>query len=93
MGCQDGVIRLNDRAGQPRSRIHAKFQFRFLSIISGEAFHQESTEAGTGSTSERVENEETLESGTVIGQTTNLLHDGVDELLPDGVMTTSICKT
>jgi len=56
-------------------------------------FHQERTEPGTGSTTERVEDEETLKSGAVIGQTTKLVHDGVDELLPDSVMTTGIYKT
>jgi hypothetical protein len=93
MGCQDGVIRFHDRAGQPRGRVHAKLQFRLLAIVGGEAFLQEGTEPGTGSASEGVEDEETLESGAVIGQASDLFHDGVDELLPDSVMTTGICKT
>lgn len=93
MGRQDGVVRLNDRTGQARGRIDAKFQLRLLAIVGGETFLQEGTEPGTGSTSEGVEDEETLESGAVVGQTTDLLHDGFDELLPDGVVTASICKT
>ena len=55
--------------------------------------HQERTESGPSSTTERVEDEETLKSRAVICQTTELLHDGVDELLSDGVMTTGIYKT
>ena len=93
MGRQNRVVRFDDGAGQLRSRIHAKFQLGLLAIIGGEAFHQESTEPGTGSTAEGVEDEETLKSGAVVGQTTKFLHDGVDELLSDSVMTTGICKT
>ena len=93
MSRQDSVVRFNDRTRQTRGRIHAKLQFRLLAKVGGEAFLQESTEPGAGSASERVEDEETLESGAVIGQTTDLLHDGVDELLPYSVMTTSICET
>lgn len=90
---QNGVVRFNDRAGQLRSRIHAKLQFRLLAIVSGETFQQQSTKPGTGPTPEGAENEETLKSGTIIRQPPNPLHNRVDELLSDGVMTTSICET
>ena len=90
---QDRVVRFDDRSGQLRSRIHAKLQFRLLAIVRGETFHQQGTKPGTSSTSEGAENEETLKSGTIIRQPANRLHNGVDELLSDGVMTTGICKT
>ena len=93
VGRQNGVVRFDDGAGQLRSWIHAKLQFGFFAIVGGEAFHQESTEPGTGSATKGVENEETLKSGAVIGQTTKSLHDGVDKLLSDGIMAASICKT
>jgi hypothetical protein len=93
MGRQNGVVRFDDRAGQLRSRIHAKLQFGLLAVVGGEVFQQESTEPRTGSASEGVEDEESLKSGAVIGQTTKLLHDGVDELLSDGVVTTGIYKS
>jgi hypothetical protein len=37
-----------------------------------------------------VEYEEALKTGTVVCKTTSLVHDGIDHLLPDGVMTASI---
>lgn len=33
MGRQDRIVRFDDRTGQPRSRIHAKFQFGLLAIV------------------------------------------------------------
>lgn len=90
MGRQDGVVRFDDRAGQLGSRVHAKLEFRLLAIVGGEVFQQESAEPGTGSTTEGVEDEETLKSGAVVSQTTELFHYGVDKLLSDGVMTTGI---
>jgi len=78
MGRQNRVVGFDDGAGQLGSRIHAKLQLGLLAIVCGEAFHQESTEPGTGSTAEGVEDEKPLKSGAVVGQTTKLLHDGVD---------------
>jgi len=90
MSRQHGVVRFNDRAGQLRGRIHAELQFGLFAIVGGEVFQQESTKTGTCSAAEGVEDEETLESGAVVSQTTKLIHDGVDKLLSNGVMTTGI---
>lgn len=38
-----------------------------------------------------MEHKESLQAIAVVGQPAELVHDGVDELLPNGVMTTSIC--
>ena len=93
VGRQNGVVRLNDRAGQLRGGIHTKLQFRLLAIVGGKAFHQQSAKARTSSASEGVEDEETLESRAVIRQTADLLHHGLDEFFSDSVMTASICET
>jgi hypothetical protein len=37
-----------------------------------------------------VEDKEALETGTVVGETTDLLEDAVDELLADSVVTTRV---
>jgi hypothetical protein len=38
-----------------------------------------------------MENEKSLETGTVICQTTKLIRHGIDELLSDSVVSTGIC--
>ena len=90
VGGQDSVVRLDDRVAEPGGGINAELEFRLLSVISGKALEQESTETGTGSTTERVENEETLETGAVIGQTPDLVHNWVDLFFADGIVATSV---
>jgi hypothetical protein len=87
---QNGVIGLDDRGGDLRRRVHAELQLALLAIVNRQTLHQEGTEAGSSSTTEGVENEETLESGAVIGDTADLIQDLVDEFLSDSVVATSI---
>jgi hypothetical protein len=73
-----------------RSGIDTKFKLGFLAIVCRQLLHQESTESRASSTTERVEDEEALETGTVISEFIQLVHNGVDELLSNGVVATGI---
>jgi len=90
VGREDGVVWLDDGAAHLRRRVHAEFELRFLAIIGGEAFHQKSAKAGTSSATERVENEEALETRAVICQSPELVDADVDDLLSNSVVTTGI---
>ena len=90
VGGEDRVVGLNDRGGSLGSRVDAELELGLLAIVDREALHEESTETGTGTTTERVENEETLETAAVVGNAANLVEDLVDKLLADGVVTTSV---
>lgn len=90
VGSQDRVVRLNDRGRHFRGRVDRELKLGLFAIVGREALHQEGTETGTGTTAERVEHKEALETGTVVGETTDLLEHAVDELLADGVVTTSV---
>lgn len=92
VGGQNGVVRLDDGVGHRRGRVNAKLELRLLAVVVGETLHEEGTETRTGSTTEGVEDEEALQARAVVSQTTDLVHDGVDELLADGVVTASICR-
>ena len=89
---QNRVVRLNNGVRHLRRRVNAEFEFRLLAIVGGQALEKESTETRTSSTTERVEHEEALQTGTVIGEPTNLVHDKVDLLLADSVVATCICN-
>ena len=41
MGCQDGVVWLNNSGGDLRCGVDGKFQFGFFAIINTETFHEE----------------------------------------------------
>lgn len=91
VGRQYGVIWLDDRVSESGGGINAELELRLLSIIGRKTLKQESTEAGTGSAPERVEDEEALETRAVIGQTPDLVHNWVDLFFSYGVVTASVC--
>lgn len=88
---ENGVVRLNNRIRHCRRRVHAELQLRLLAVVGGKALKDESAETGASSTSKRVEHEEALETIAVIGQTADLVHDEVDLLLANSVVTTGVC--
>ena len=90
VGGKDGVVWLDNGAAHFRCRVHTEFELRLLAIVGGETLKEESTETRTSATTERVEDEEALEARAVVGQTADLVHRRVDELLADGVVTTGI---
>ena len=90
VGGQDGVVGLHDGGSVLRGGVNAEFQLGLLAVVNGETLHQESTETRTGTSTEGVENQETLETSTVVGNTADLVEDLVDHLLSDGVVTTGV---
>lgn len=90
VGGEDRVVGLNDGGGGLGSRIDAELELALLAVVEGQAFHEEGTETGTGTTTERVEDEEALETNTVVRDTANLVEDPVDKLLAHGVVTARV---
>lgn len=90
VGGQDGVVWLNDRRSVLRSRVNREFELALLSVVNGKTLHEQGAETGTGTSTEGVEDQETLETIAVIGNPANSVENCVDELLSDGVVATSI---
>lgn len=90
VGGEDGVVWLNDGGGDLRSRVDAELELALLAVVDGETLHEESTETRAGTTTEGVEDEETLETRAVVGDVADLVEDLVNELLADGVVATSV---
>lgn len=90
MGGEDGVVGLNDRCGDLRGRVDTELELALLAVVDGQTLHEEGTETGTCATTERVEDEEALETGAVVGDAADLVEDLVNELLADGVVTTGV---
>jgi hypothetical protein len=90
VGGQDRVVWLNNGSCGLRSWVNAELQFDLLAEVDGETLHEKSTETRSSSTTERVEDEETLETGAVIGNVANLIQNLVNQLLANSVVTTSI---
>jgi hypothetical protein len=60
VGGQYRVVWLYNRCGHLGSGVDREFELGLFTIIGRESFHKESTETGTGSSTERVEDEESL---------------------------------
>jgi hypothetical protein len=63
---QDGVVWFNNSGRYLGSWVDGEFKFGFLSVINRETFHKKRCESRSGTTTEGVEDEETLETSTLI---------------------------
>jgi hypothetical protein len=84
------VVWLNNGSGDLRSRSHSERQLRFATVVDGKSLQKEGAEAGSSSTSSGMEDKEALETGTIVGKLSDAVKAEVNNLLADGVMTTSI---
>jgi len=90
MGGQDGVVGLNNGSGNLRSGVDGELKLGLLAIVNRQTFKKQSTETGTGTTTEGVEDKETLKTSAVISESADAVQDNINELLANGVMTTSV---
>jgi hypothetical protein len=66
VGREDSVVGLNDGGGDARSRVDGELELALLAVVGGKALKEKSTETGTCTSTEGVEDEETLERRAVI---------------------------
>jgi len=90
VGSQNGVVRLNHRGGNLWSWVDTELELALLAIVDGQTFHQQGTEPRYSSTTEEVEDEETLQARALVGDTSKLVQDLINELLSKGGVTTSV---
>jgi len=86
---QDGVVRFDNGGSDLRAAPDGEGDLGLLTVIDGKTFHHQATETGTGTTTDGVVDEESLETGTVISQLSDTIQAQVDNFLTDGVVTTS----
>lgn len=90
VGCEDGVVRFDNGGGDLGGRVDGKLELGLLGEVDRESLKQQSSETGTGSSTERVGEEEALETVTVVGDSSDSVHDLVDQLLSNGVVTSGV---
>jgi hypothetical protein len=87
VGREDGVVRFNNSGGDLRRRIDGETKLGFLTIIDGKSLEEEGTETGSGTTTDGVEHEETLETSALISKLSDSIEAEIDDLLTNGVVT------
>jgi len=90
VGGQDRVVGLNDSGGNLGGGVDGELELGLLSVVDRETLKEEGTETGTSTTTERVEDEETLETSAVVSELTDTVKDKVNNFLSDGVVTTGV---
>merc|ERR1719282_1672450 len=68
VGGEDGVVGLNDRGANRGGRVDGELELGLLAVVHAQPLGEEGGESGAGATAEGVEDEESLESGTLVSQ-------------------------
>lgn len=66
VGGEDSVVGLNNGRRNARSGVYGELELALLAIVGSKALEEEGAETRTCTTTERVEDQETLEGGTVV---------------------------
>lgn len=70
--------------------VDGELEFAFLAVVNREAFHEEGCESRPSAAAERVENEESLQTGAHVSQLADAVEDDVHDLLADGVVSARV---
>jgi len=84
---EDRVVWLNNGGGDLWGWVHSESELGLLSVINGESLEEEGTESGSGTSTDSVEDEESLESSTLVSELSDSVEAEIDDLLSDGVVT------
>jgi len=87
---QHVVVRLNNSGRHLGGRGHGEGELGLAAIVDRQALQKKRTESGSGSTTGRVEDHETLKTSAVVSQLADTVKDKIDDLLTDGVVTTGV---
>jgi hypothetical protein len=73
-----------------RSWVDAELQLALLAIVDRQTFHQQSSKTRSSTTTEGVKDQESLQPRAIIRNPSNLVQNLINELLSNGVMSTSV---
>jgi hypothetical protein len=90
VGRKHRVVGLHHGSGHLRGWVDAEVELALLSVVDGKSLKEERSETGSCSTTNGVENEETLETSALVSQLPHSVEAEVDDLLANGIMTTGI---
>jgi len=83
---EDGVVWLNNGGGDLWGWVDGETELGFLTVIDGKSLEEKGSESGTGSSTDGVEDEESLETCALIGELSNSVKAEIDDFLTNGVM-------
>jgi hypothetical protein len=90
VGGQHVVVWLDDGGSDLGSRGGGEGELGLAAIVNRQTLQQKRTETRAGTTTSGVEDHESLETSAVVSQLADSVKHKVDDLLADGVVTTSV---
>merc|ERR1711896_16626 len=84
---EDGVIWLNNSSGDLWGWVDGETELGFLTIINGKSLEEEGSKSRSGTTTDGVENEETLKTCALIGKFSDSVEAEIDDFFTNGVVT------
>jgi hypothetical protein len=90
VGGENRVVRLDNSRGHLGSGVDGELELGLLAVVYGETLHEEGGETRTRTTTEGVEEEKALETGTLVSELAGPVENEVDNLLTNGVVTTGV---
>jgi len=83
---QNGVVWLDNGGGDLWGWVDGETKLGFLTVIDGKSFEKKGSESGTGSSTDGVEDEESLETCALIGELSDSVKAEINDFLTNGVM-------
>ena len=83
---EDGVVWLDNGGGDLWGWVDGETELGLLSVIDGKSLEKERSETGSGTSTDGVEDEETLESCALIGELSDSIEAEINDFLTNGVM-------
>jgi len=84
---EDGVVWLNNSGGDLWGWVDGETELGFLTVIDRKSLEEEGTESGSSTTTDGVENEETLETSTLVSKFSDSVETEIDDFFTNGVVT------
>ena len=81
-----GVVWLDNGGGDLWGWVHGETELGFLTVINGKSLEEKGSESGTGSSTDGVEDEETLKTSALIGKLSDSVEAEINDFLTNGVM-------
>ena len=84
---EDRVVWLNNGCGDLWGWVDGETKLGLLTIIDGKSLEEERSKTGSGTTTDGVENEETLETSALISELSDSVEAEINDFLTNGVVT------
>ena len=83
---EDGVVWLNNGGGDLWGWVDGETELGFLTVIDGKSLEEERSESRSGTSTNGVEDEETLKTCALIGELSDSVEAEINDFLTNGVM-------